>query len=171
MTSDIKPVMPIFVDCEFTDFMDPELISIGLVCGSRELYIELEGIDPDRCSGFVRSTVLPLLQGGECRLSIDNARATVHEWILGFGGDVIAVSDSNHDFAFLRALLAQHWPANLRKNCRTFDLNVIEPDEVHYAACKAFVAAMKGGQPHHALDDARALAAAWNAATALGWQP
>ena len=54
--------MLIFLDTEFTDFARPDLISLALVSeDGREFYAERTDYDPERCSEFVRETVLPLL--------------------------------------------------------------------------------------------------------------
>ena len=53
----------LFLDCEFTDFQRPDLISLGLVDGSgaRCFYGVVEDFDQAACSDFVRETVLPKL--------------------------------------------------------------------------------------------------------------
>lgn len=51
----------IFIDTEFTDFLNPRLISLGLVAESgEEFYAELP-VNPRECSTFVQEVVLPLL--------------------------------------------------------------------------------------------------------------
>jgi 3' exoribonuclease, RNase T-like len=54
--------MLIFIDTEFTDFKNPDLISIGLVTedGAHEFYAELP-VDLAKCNDFVVTTVLPQL--------------------------------------------------------------------------------------------------------------
>ena len=55
--------MLLFLDCEFTDFRRPALISLGLVdaSGERCFYGVIEDFDQAACSEFVRETVLPKL--------------------------------------------------------------------------------------------------------------
>ncbi|MCG5078903.1 3'-5' exoribonuclease [Paraburkholderia sp. RG36] len=54
--------MRIFVDCEFTDFLECELVSLALVADDgREFYGECSEYDPANCSEFVRAAVLPQL--------------------------------------------------------------------------------------------------------------
>lgn len=51
----------IFIDTEFTDFIDPALISIGMVAQTGEqFYAEVAYSERD-CSEFVRKEVIPLL--------------------------------------------------------------------------------------------------------------
>lgn len=54
--------MRLFLDTEFTDFTNSELISIGLVDeNGREFYAESTSFRREACSDFVNETVLPLL--------------------------------------------------------------------------------------------------------------
>jgi len=54
--------MRYFLDTEFTDFVDSELISIAIVSDDgREFYAELTDFNEAACSGFVRKYVLPQL--------------------------------------------------------------------------------------------------------------
>lgn len=51
-----------FVDTEFTDFIDCQLISIAIVGeDGREFYGERSDFEPSACSQFVRAAVLPQL--------------------------------------------------------------------------------------------------------------
>jgi len=62
--------MRIFVDTEFTDFVQIDLISIALVSeDGREFYAERNDYRAEDCSDFVREAVLPLLgriEGATC---------------------------------------------------------------------------------------------------------
>jgi hypothetical protein len=54
--------MRLFCDTEFTDFIDCELISIGIVDESgREFYAEVTNFRREACSQFVNEIVIPLL--------------------------------------------------------------------------------------------------------------
>lgn len=54
-------MLKIFIDTEFTDFIDIHLISMGLVSeGGEEFYAEVPYPDV-ACSPFVREVVIPLL--------------------------------------------------------------------------------------------------------------
>ena len=58
--------MKVFIDTEFSDFFQLELISLGMVTDDgRHCYVELsEGWTRDKCSAFVQEEVLPLLDRG-----------------------------------------------------------------------------------------------------------
>jgi len=54
--------LKIFLDTEFTDFIHPSLISIGMVAETgEEFYAEIPYPDAE-CSAFVREAVIPLLE-------------------------------------------------------------------------------------------------------------
>lgn len=54
--------MRLFIDTEFSDFIDCDLISIGIVSeDGREFYAERNDFDLSRCNNFVKAAVLPLL--------------------------------------------------------------------------------------------------------------
>jgi DNA polymerase III epsilon subunit-like protein len=166
--------IPVFLDTEFSglDLPSPSLISLGLVTLSgEELYIELEGIEPEACSSFVRSHVLSHLGEPGTRLSIAAAADKVKAFIERLPGELTLVSDApQFDFAYVKALLAGRWPANLRRKAFPFSLDRLGPAAYH-AARGAFADASRTLRPHHALDDARLLKAVWIAASQAGWRP
>ena len=52
----------LFVDTEFTDFLNCDLISIAIVAADgREFYGERSDFDQGSCSEFVRAAILPQL--------------------------------------------------------------------------------------------------------------
>ena len=51
----------IFIDTEFTDFIDIHLISIGMVAQSGEAFYAEVPYPDGSCSAFVREAVIPLL--------------------------------------------------------------------------------------------------------------
>lgn len=53
--------MLVFTDTEFTTFVDPQLISIGMVADSGEEFYAEVPFPHAACSIFVRETVIPLL--------------------------------------------------------------------------------------------------------------
>lgn len=57
-----------FVDTEFTDFLDCQLISVAIVGeDGREFYGECSDFDRRQCSAFVREAALPQLGQGPSR--------------------------------------------------------------------------------------------------------
>ncbi|MFC6520885.1 hypothetical protein ACFQAT_15195 [Undibacterium arcticum] len=66
--------MLIFLDTEFTDFIDIELISIGLVSqDGREFYAERNDFDVAKCNNFVRAGILPMLTQNDSSVAMTRA--------------------------------------------------------------------------------------------------
>lgn len=88
--------MRIFLDTEFTDFIDCELISIGAVDeNGREFYAEVTDFRRDACSSFVHEVVIPLL--GQYPASYVNTKQQVaeefYQWLQPYreSGCIISV--------------------------------------------------------------------------------
>lgn len=81
--------MRVFVDTEFTDFIDCDLISIALVAGDgREFYGERADYDQGSCSEFVRAAVVSQLgQHPGCIFSRDTLRVALHAWLDQFAAE------------------------------------------------------------------------------------
>ncbi len=74
--------MKVFLDTEFTDFLDPQLISLGLAADSgEEFYVELPFAD-SACSALGREAVFPLLGANpHAACSLDEFRRRVVFWL------------------------------------------------------------------------------------------
>lgn len=147
--------MLVFLDTEYTDFIDCDLISIGLVSedGQHELYLERSDYERAWCNDFVRAAVLPLLTGP----AVDQAQlaARLSTWFASLPGNVTVASDSFSDWELLLDALGQR-PANLVGH---FDLRAAEASEAfNHAACRYHE---QGNPWHHALHDAKAHRAGW----------
>lgn len=147
----------IFLDTEFTSFEEPYLISIGLVAGENELYFEISGVSPEICTPFVQANVLPLLTGPVLK-PIEGAKQLA-AFLSVCGPEVTFFCDApRYDITLLTPFL----PKGLRWNFAvpSFQDTAYE-DLFELTREKAFASGLRR---HHALDDARALAAAWAAA-------
>jgi hypothetical protein len=95
----------------FTSFEKPRLISIGLVTLNREeFYAEVE-YDLEACSGYVRTTVIPLLSdAGKCSLA--ELKARLSRWIGEIGKtEPVALSyDSQYDRMMLEPVFGNDFP-------------------------------------------------------------
>jgi hypothetical protein len=141
--------MRIFVDTEFTDFIDCDLISVGLVAeNGREFYGERSDFDVRSCSEFVRAAVLPQL--GQYPGRVFERDALVIElraWLAQFAPEqTLTLSfDYGADWELLVDLVGE-----LPSNFLAEQINAcLDPErsEKYYRA--------HGGR-HHALSDARA---------------
>lgn len=163
--------MKVYLDTEFTDFMDSRLISIGMVTedGRRSFYAELtDNYTEADCSYFVLEAVLPLLDAQELPMTPDYraiyARMTACQcsehlfaWFEAVHEPVRVVTDSGYDQAFLHELFRDHrWPSTLDQK-----MQYVATDGgawMRYAAQTEDVFARHPRfRRHHALDDARVM--------------
>ena len=79
----------LYVDTEFTDFLDCDLISIAIVSADgREFYGERSDFDLQSCSEFVRAAILPQLgQFPDQVFTREKLRVTLLEWLHQFSGE------------------------------------------------------------------------------------
>ncbi len=153
--------MLVFIDTEFTDFADRELISIGMVGedGRDTFYAEVQDFDRDKCNDFVRSTVWALLGGidGATVKRVD-LPARLRAWFATLPRNVTLASDSHFDIELLGQTLGGPMPANVAPN--RYDLRPLIDTTVFHHAVERYHAAP--GRPwHHALHDAHAHRAGW----------
>jgi len=146
----------IFFDTEFTELgADPRLISIGLVSedGKHSFYAELsDTYKKTDCSDFAEEFVLPLLQGGEALMSMNDLSTQLRKWIEAFNRPVMLVTDSlAWDWPWITEIFdsLNAWPINLARTPfileQTMQLNNAKN-----------LAVGRGLRKHHALDDAKA---------------
>jgi hypothetical protein len=154
-------VVRVFVDTEFTDFLECELISIGLVSeDGQEFYAELSDFDRSKCSDFVRAAVLP-------QLGIHAAVVGTEEevvpalcaWLRNFKSTVLVCSDQMVDWELLCYLVRDPVTLQLPPGLSWESIaNDLDPT----AVWRYFEGS--GHRPHHALHDAHALSAGYRAA-------
>ena len=149
--------MLLFLDTEFTDFHDPELISLGLVseCGRFEFYAERADFNRCRCNEFVRADVLPKLGQGPC-FTAGEFSAALRTWLnrvhaLDAAGVVLVLYDYDTDFALLANTLV-NLPAWIEGANIANHIN-------HVGWAREGLA--ESPTAHHALYDAKALRADW----------
>ncbi|WP_233201165.1 hypothetical protein, partial [Chromobacterium alticapitis] len=92
--------MLLFLDTEFTDFTERELISIGMVSedGQHELYLEIQDFDRDKCNSFVRQVVWTEL-GQIHGTTIKRSEVAEHlrRWFVTLPRSVEIACDSQYD--------------------------------------------------------------------------
>lgn len=150
----------IFLDCEFTDAIDCELISIGMISedGLHEFYAERSDFNDSWCNHFVRAAVLPLLGrhlGAACNR--DELSHRLSEWFATLPHKVQIACDSMHDRDLLRDAFSDELPINLDR--AIYDLRSLNSTIFNLAVYRYHG---QQNQPwHHALHDARALREGW----------
>ena len=112
--------MKLFLDTEFSDLIPGnKLISIALVDENEQFfYAELtDTYELKDCSEFVKNFVLPLLKGGDYRMTRYDCALKIGNWIEDRNEECILACDNpGWDIPHLRRLLEDCWPENLHKN-------------------------------------------------------
>lgn len=153
--------LKVFLDTEFTDFLDPKLISLGIVAETgEECYIEVPFPD-NECSAFVREAVIPLLQGSpEAYCSRPDVRCRVLSWldiIRATGQAVEFCFDYQTDWDLLADVMDEMVPSWVIPR----NVNREVSELMLYDFWRRARDAGSGDREHHALSDARALAYAF----------
>jgi len=154
--------MLIFLDTEFTDFIDCDLISLGMVSedGQHELYGERSDYRAEWCNSFVHAAVLPQLGGAGPAFDRLQLAARLVGWFATLPRSVTIACDSFTDWELLLDAMDGVRPANLSGR---YDLrSLIDSTTFHHAVVKYHE---RSGPWHHALHDARAHRYGW-----LAWQ-
>ncbi len=142
--------MRVFIDTEFTDLVDMDLISIGLVADNgSEFYGERSDFDLAKCNEFVRSEVLPILNRDPAAVFTGaGLSAAVGSWLdqLASKNPVICY-DFFGDFVLLQELLGGAMPAWLKS--ANVLANIDQAERGRFFQSSALPS-------HHALNDARA---------------
>lgn len=156
--------MLIFLDTEFTDFTDCELISIGMVSQDNQhrFYAERSDYRRDWESEFVKSTVLPYLgKAPEAVCTRDELQVRLWAWFATLPSYVQVACDSRRDKDLLWNAFGKGLPPNL--SLRRYELaHMLHSKSFHTAVCDFHA---KQGGWHHALYDAQANRAGW-----LAWK-
>ncbi|WP_291022789.1 3'-5' exoribonuclease [Hydrogenophaga sp.] len=153
--------MILFFDTEFTDFLDIELISIGLVSedGHHTFYAERSDYRAVACSEFVRQAVVPLLGKWPDRIFTREALSReLYSWLASLHGRILLACDSAHDRDLLLDALEGELPKNVL--ARPLSLANYHADPVFNAAESKYFQD-NGVTRHHALHDALGLRAGW----------
>lgn len=100
-----------FIDTEFTDFTNMDLISVGIVSedGKHEFYRENTSHIASWRTPFVNQVVMPLLEGGSCAMSYQWIARDLIEWIDALpDSEVTFVVDYVGDWELMYKLLKQN---------------------------------------------------------------
>lgn len=152
--------MIVFLDTEFTDFTDRELISIGMVGedGRQSFYAEVQDFDRDKCNDFVRREVwahLGQVEGASVKKA--DLAGRLLAWFATLPRSVTIASDSHFDVELLGLAVGGPLPANIKTS--RYDLRPLIDTPVFHRAVEQYHDA---GRPwHHALYDAQAHRVGW----------
>jgi len=149
--------MLVFLDTEFTDSLDCELISIGMVSDGRyELYLERADYPLEWCNSFVRAAVLPQLGQAQPALNRVQLMHRLAAWFAVLPRNVTIACDSFTDWELLLDALDEMRPTNLKDR---FDTRTLDDSTVFHRAVAWYHD--HRGPWHHALHDARAHRMGW----------
>ena len=158
--------MKLFLDCEFTQLnKDTKLISLALVSeAGDEYYVELTNtyLVAD-CSDFVIQNVLPQLNLSQHGQTLSKAQVSLLTFLRRLEGPLEICSDApdwDWDLFCQLAYINHRWPANVA----TRATNLIQLFRLLSADHLSNVELLE--LPHHALLDARILAAQYRRLTA-----
>ncbi|MBP6108674.1 MAG: hypothetical protein KA484_02210 [Rhodocyclaceae bacterium] len=156
--------MKIFLDTEFTNLDEPDLISVGFVADhGAELYIVLSDFDHNMCSDFVKANVLPLLDRENPEvLSRGQAIDRMTSWLMDqrtSATEVIElVADHSIDFELIppsvisEVGIVQFFNVYTELSRSLLLQFAVAQDEWHHQI----------GIRHHSMIDARGLKFAWD---------
>lgn len=154
MRSQQTQSLRIYFDTEFCSLLpNAALISIGFVTsdGNQTFYAELaDTFVPEECSEFCQENVLPLLEGGTTRKTLQEVRGELYTWLAAKGPATKLVCDSTRDIMQINAL----FPDGLPPNCECMVLsrfNRLRRTAVNF---RGRLCRNHGLRHHHALDDA-----------------
>lgn len=122
--------MRVHFDTEFTDLLDPKLISIGFATeDGRGLYIILnDGWGRHSCSSFVHAAVLPILNDPPGQIMPRaTAASLIPEWLQGLGSKVQLCSDAiGYDRPLLMDLLDEELPPSVERRVADFNMLLLD---------------------------------------------
>ncbi|RJX31038.1 MAG: hypothetical protein C4516_09140 [Oxalobacter sp.] len=140
--------MKVFLDTEFTNFIDTGLISIGLAAESGEVFYAEVPYEHAECSEFVKAAVLPLLDPASYGYSADELRIRLHSWLVMVRpshGDLEICFDYQGDWDLFYDAMRDLMPSWCRPRRVGRNINELLRYEYH----------SKNNLPeHHALNDA-----------------
>lgn len=172
----------VHLDTEFTDFVEPELISIGLVSDEgHEFYGENLSFDHGKSSEFVQKNIYPLLKPAEYGMKERELSARLWVWLDELPCDFVIISaDYTTDLELFEELLGDKHPKILEiENFRhriTWWIrgNIVNDPNPETSGLAIYTAIQNRFKmefidyffktkeiQHHALSDAKANRAAW----------
>jgi hypothetical protein len=150
----------VFIDTEFDNFTNMELISIGLISAdkTKSFYMENADFRQYTCSPFVKAVVIPLLslnlEVTRPKLKIEEM---IREWCATFDDQIEIVIDYYGDWEILIELFNYDIPLNMAdRPIHISQLIEITEDNINDDNTAAFFDLYKDEHRHHALSDAKA---------------
>jgi len=174
-----------FVDTEFTDFIETELMSIGIVSedGKHEFYAEVNSYTPEARSQFVIDVVVPLMEPAKYGRPYKRVASDLAYWINELPeGNITFVFDYIGDFQLMNELFGVVEPSRKSNSIflgAGFDQMLVERGihlpHVRFAAQQAMLREQEkyftiDVRRHHALVDAKANCYGWVKGYEYAWK-
>ena len=152
--------MRVYLDTEFTQFTQPQLISVGLAADDgREFYAVLKNFPLQQCSVFVREVVLPIIERWpNATLGRRALRQSFQQWLNECAEWLEIVCDFATDAELLIELIDGQTALGLREFniAGVTVLAALQCEQTTHAVDRYFTEPRQWPR-HHALEDARAL--------------
>ena len=155
--------MRLFVDTEFTDLLECDLLSIGIVSeDGHEFYAESSDTDWTKSGDFARVAVLPKLRAPEANIfSETELSQRLRAWLasLAHGEQIVVSVDHPIDWEFFVYLARDPDTLEMPPHIKGQSIRgCVDPRDIEVYWGK------HGRHAHHALHDARAIKSAFDAA-------
>lgn len=157
--------MLIFLDTEFTDFINTEVLSIGMVTSDmkHEFYAERTDYSLKMCSEFVKEEILPLFDKSGFVGTKKEIGQKVVDWIISLPySEVVIVVDYHGDWEILGDLLPSV-PMKLKRSPVYIQALTDFAPLTAIHGCEEYFEKIDKRQ-HHALVDAKSNRHGWLAA-------
>lgn len=166
----------VFMDTEFTDFNNTHLISVGMTVerSDESFYAEINDFPKHLQSGFVTQHIIPMLDLPQYGMPLAELKQAVSTWIQSLNADeILIVVDYTGDWILMHPHFADI--PNVRVRCSLLDPAVYDvsvergisftPSWYHrtYMQVAEDYWSNVDQRQHHALVDARAAKAGWEA--------
>lgn len=150
--------MLLFIDTEYTDSLNCDLISIGMVSEDKryEIYLERSDFQVNWCNSFVHASVIPQLGQFGYAMSRRELSDKLKFWFASLPRQVYIACDSYTDWELMLDAMDNTKPQNL---VGRFDLRSLVDSSVYHNEVVRYHELY--GAWHHALHDARAHRYGW----------
>jgi hypothetical protein len=111
----------LFIDTEFSDFVEKKLVSIALVSLNEKFYAENTTVQAKECSVFVQEHIFPLLNGGIYAKNYKDLACSLYEWLEMMPENTVIVGDYQGDWTIMTRLLTEGDTRGLPANIKGFE--------------------------------------------------
>ena len=151
--------MIIFLDCEYTDAIQCDLISIGMVSedGQYSFYAERNDYEHAWCNSFLQHCILSLLDASNV-VTREELTAQLRAWFATLPRQVVIACDDHTDWDLFLDAFDGELPANVDRPFKNLRY-LIDTTVYNEAVCCYHD---QPNQPwHHSLHDAKAHRSGW----------